>query len=168
MWTDGKYENSEGSTKVHIRKSKRCNDLVASRGELVEVNFEATFEPVIQGYIMLPNIVNLFERLYSTIQLDLTTWDFKIDFQASGVELLQLMSIATSIASLAYCFSEYSSVKKNMYMDPDKSFFTRLVIGLFMIFAILARLLCFMIFSLYWGPGNIYPLMIFLVIHIII
>ena len=58
MWTDGKYENSEGSTKVHIRKSKRRNDLVASRGELVEVNFEATFEPVIQGK-------DLFERRHN-------------------------------------------------------------------------------------------------------
>ena len=80
MWTDGKYENSEGITKVKSRKSKRRNDFVASRGELVEVIFEATFEPIIQGYIMLPNTVNLLGRLARSIELDLTTKDFKIDF----------------------------------------------------------------------------------------
>ena len=169
MWTEGKYENTEGITKVKSRKSKRRNDFVASRGELVEVIFEATFEPIIQGYIMLPNTVNLLERLSSSIQLDLTTKDFKIDFEVSGVEMLQVFSISTSLFSLAFFgFCEYSNVRKNMYMDPDKSLFTRFVVGLFMIFAILARLFSFMIFSLYWGPGNIYPLMIFLVIHIII
>jgi hypothetical protein len=32
----------------------------------------------------------------------------------------------------------------------------------------MARLLAFMLFTLYWGPGNFYPLMIFVLIHMII
>lgn len=35
-------------------------------------------------------------------------------------------------------------------------------------FKVVARLLAFMLFTLYWGPGNFYPLMIFVAIHMII
>ena len=30
---------------------------------------------------------------------------------------------------------------------------------------VIARLLAFMLFTLYWGPGNFYPLMVFIFIH---
>ena len=33
---------------------------------------------------------------------------------------------------------------------------------------VVARLLAFMLFTLYWGPGNFYPLMIFIFIHMIL
>ena len=46
---DGKYETSEGDTKVQCRKEKRYTDLAASRGELIEVSIEAVFEPMVQG-----------------------------------------------------------------------------------------------------------------------
>ena len=53
MWTDGKYFiNYTGVKKVQLRQAKRRNDLVASRGELVEVNIEATFEPIVQGTVL--------------------------------------------------------------------------------------------------------------------
>ena len=32
----------------------------------------------------------------------------------------------------------------------------------------MARLLAFMLFTLFWGPGNFYPLMIFVAVHLII
>ena len=35
-------------------------------------------------------------------------------------------------------------------------------------FQVIARLLAFMLFTLFWGPGNFYPLMIFIVIHMLI
>ena len=53
IWTDGKYEyDYTGIKKVKIRQEKRSNDLVSSRGELVEVNIEATFEPIVQGTVL--------------------------------------------------------------------------------------------------------------------
>jgi hypothetical protein len=33
---------------------------------------------------------------------------------------------------------------------------------------VVARLLAFMLFTLFWGPGNFYPLMIFVAVHLII
>ena len=43
-----------------------------------------------------------------------------------------------------------------------------LVINECFVFQVVARLLAFMLFTLYWGPGNFYPLMIFVVIHMIL
>jgi len=38
----------------------------------------------------------------------------------------------------------------------------------FFVFQVIARLLAFMLFTLFWGPGNFYPLMIFTGIHMIV
>ena len=50
--------------RVDARIKKRRSDLTASRGELIEVNVESAFEPIIQGpghttnYIYLPTSYN--------------------------------------------------------------------------------------------------------------
>ena len=169
MWTDGKYFiNYTGIKKVQLRQAKRRNDLVASRGELVEVNIEATFEPIVQGYIMFPNAVSIASRLYESVKFDFSTWKLDINFNLTSIETVQLFSITTSILSLAWCFSEYISVKKNMYLDIFASPFSRIVMVTYMILSIIARLLSFMIFSLYWSPGDFYPVIIFVLIHMVI
>merc|ERR1711892_133852 len=80
----------------------------------------------------------------------------------------QLISIATSIVSLAWCYSEYHSVRKNMLLDITVSPCSRVTMFLYMLMQIIARLLAFQLFALYWGPGQLYPLVIFVVIHMII
>ena len=169
MWTDGKYFiNYTGIKKVQLRQAKRRNDLVASRGELVEVNIEATFEPIVQGYIMFPNAVSVITRLYNTVDFNFSTWELDVNFHLTSIETVQLVSIISSILSLAWCFSEYISVKKNMYLDIFTSPFSRIIMVIYMILAIVARLLSFMIFSLYWSPGDFYPVIIFILVHMIL
>merc|ERR1711892_735961 len=80
----------------------------------------------------------------------------------------QLISIATSIVSLAWCYSEYHSVRKNMLLDITVSPCSRVTMFLYMLMQIIARLLALQLFALYWGPGQLYPLVIFVVIHMII
>ena len=79
-----------------------------------------------------------------------------------------MFSIVISMVSLAWCYSEYHSVRKNMYLDPSESPFSRITMWLFMLCQIIARLFAFMLFTLYWGPGQFYPLMIFILIHMIL
>ena len=62
---DGKYETSEGDTKVQCRKNKRYTDLAASRGELIEVSIEAVFEPMVQGKDFCKILVLIFWILHS-------------------------------------------------------------------------------------------------------
>lgn len=125
-----RFESSEGTVKVQRRKTKRYNDLAASRGELIEVCIEAVFEPMVQGYIIFPYIIDIITRLNSSV-----TWtadSLTIDFQLSTVETAQIFSIGCSIVSLAWCFSEYHSVRKNMLLDITVSPCSRIVMFFYM------------------------------------
>ena len=72
------------------------------------------------------------------------------------------------MVSLAWCYSEYNSVRKNMLLDITVSPCSRAIMCTFMLFQVIARLLAFMLFTLFWGPGNFYPLMIFVCIHMVL
>ena len=52
FYRDGKYETASGNNRVKARIRKRQSDLTASRGELIEVNVESAFEPIIQVVII--------------------------------------------------------------------------------------------------------------------
>ena len=164
---DGKYQTCRGMEKVRLRRNKRCMDLAASRGELMEVSIEDVFEPMIQGYIIFPSMISIVQRMgesVDTSKKNKITFGFTLD----TVELGQMFSIVISMISLAWCYSEYHSVRKNMYLDPSESPFSRIIMWLFMLCQIMARLFAFMLFTLYWGPGQFYPLMIFILIHLIL
>ena len=164
---DGQYETRTGIEKVALRRHKRCMDLAASRGELMEVSIEDVFEPMIQGYILFPSIISILQRFGNSIR---TTQDGSIalNFELKTIEIGQMFSICISMVCLAWCYSEYNSVRKNMYLDISMSPFSRLLMWFYMLCQIMARLFAFMLFTLYWGPGNFYPLMIFILIHMIV
>ena len=63
FFRDGRYETSEGTTKVLRHKEKRYTDLAASRGDLIEGSIEAVFEPMVQGYIIFPSIIDIFRHV---------------------------------------------------------------------------------------------------------
>ncbi|TRY73782.1 hypothetical protein TCAL_16897 [Tigriopus californicus] len=164
FYRDARYEASEGTTRVLRRKEKRFVDLAASRGELIEVCIEAVFEPMVQGYIIFPSIISIIQRLANSVTVG-EDGTLQIEFALKGIETAQIFSIGISMVSLAWCFSEYNSVRKNMLLDIAESPCSRVVMCFFMLLQVIARLLAFMMFTLYWGPGKFYPLMIFIGIH---
>ena len=168
FWTDGKYQTSTGIEKVKLRRHKRCMDLAASRGELMEVSIEDVFEPMIQLYIIFPGMISIVRRLEDSIGLGTSNNTIKVDMELSTIELGQMVSIGISMVSLAWCYSEYASVRKNMYLDPSESPFSRGIMWFFMLCQIMAILFAFMLFTLYFDPGEFYPLMIFILIHMIL
>ena len=167
FYRDCKYETSVGMEKVKKRIDKRYNDLTASRGDLIEVSIEAVFEPMVQGYIIFPQIINIIERLGQSISVD-DDGTLQIRFTLEAIEVAQLVSIISSMVCLAWCYSDYNSVRKNMLLDITISPCSRIVMCVWMFLQVTARLLAFMLFTLYWGPGNFYPLMIFVLIHMIL
>ena len=167
FYRDARYEASEGTEKVIRRKQKRFVDLAASRGELIEVSIEAVFEPMVQGYIIFPSIIDIIKRLSESIKVG-DDGTLEIEFVLKGIETAQIFSIGVSMVSLAWCFSEYHSVRKNMLLDITVSPCSRIVMCCFMLFQVIARLLAFMLFTLFWGPGNFYPLLIFVAVHMVI
>jgi hypothetical protein len=132
FFKDGRYETSEGTTKVLRRQEKRYVDLAASRGELIEVNIEAVFEPMVQGYIIFPSIIDIISRLNNSVVVE-ADGTLKIDFQLKGIEKVQIFSISLSMISLAWCYSEYYSVRKNMLLDITVSPCSRIVMCLYML-----------------------------------
>ena len=167
FYRDGVYESATGNARVDARIRKRQSDLTASRGQLIEVNVESAFEPIVQGYIIFPNIIDIAEKVGKMVTIK-PDGKVEVSLQFTTVETAQLFSIITSIVSLAWNYSEYQSVKKNMLLDVTVSPFTRAIMFLYMIMHIIARLLAFQLFALYWGPGQLYPLVIFVVIHMFI
>ena len=165
--TDGKYQTSTGIEKVKMRRNKRCMDLAASRGELMEVCIEDVFEPMIQLYIIFPGMISIVRRLEDSIK-PTSNDTISFNMELSTIELGQIFSIGISIVSLAWCYSEYASVRKNMYLDPSESPFSRSIMWFMMLCQIMARLFAFMLFTLYFNPGEFYPLMIFILIHMIL
>ena len=164
---DGKYEISTGMEKVRLRRNKRCMDVAASRGELMEVSIEDVFEPMIQGYIILPSIISIKQRMGESVVIVPKDGTITFDLTLSTLELGQIFSIIVSMVSLAWCYSEYNSIRKNSHLDISVSPFSRIIMWLFMFCQIMARLFAFMLFTLYWEPGQFYPLMLFLsLIHI--
>lgn len=165
--SDGKYETASGMKKVKMRRNKRCMDLAASRGELMEASIEDVFEPMIQGYIMFPGMISIIKRINNSVKMN-PNGSISLDFTLSTLELGQIFSVTISMICLAWIFSEYASVRKNMYLDPSESPFSRIIMWFFMLCQIIARLFAFLLFTLYFDPGNFYPLMIFILVHMIL
>lgn len=167
FYRDGVYETSSGKDKVKELRKRRFLDVAASRADLIETSIEATFEPLVQGYIIFPSIINITKRLMKSVTVQLNG-DLNITFQLSSLEQTQLFSIVTSILSLAWCYSDYTSVKKHLQLDITVSPFLRILMCIWMILLLVARLLAFMLFSVYWGPGEIKGLMVFAAVHVIL
>ena len=167
FYRDGKYETSSGKDKVKELRKRRYLDVTASRADLIETSIEATFEPLVQGYIIFPSIINITNQLRNLYKFD-PTGNLTIKFEMSSLEQVQMFSIVTSILSLAWTYSDLTSVKKHLQLDICVSPVSRILMCIWMILQITARLLAFMLFAVYWGPGCLYPLMIFAAVHTVI
>ena len=132
FYRDGVYETSTGNQRVDARIRKRQSDLTASRGELIEVNVESAFEPIIQGYIIFPNIIDIADKMGKMVTIT-EGGNVQIALQFTTVETAQLLSIITSMVSLAWCYSEYHSVRKNMLLDMTVSPCSRVTMFLYML-----------------------------------
>ena len=169
FYRDGKYETSSGKDKVKELRKRRYLDVAASRADLIETSIEATFEPLVQGYIIFPSIINITNRLKNFYEFDQTDGKLTINqFEMSSLEQVQLFSIGTSILGLVWTYSDLTSVKKHLQLDIFVSPVSRILMCIWMILQLTARLLAFMLFAVYCGPGNIYGLMIFAAVHIML
>ena len=166
FYRDGKYETSSEKDKVKQLKERRRLDVAASRADFIETSIEATFEPLVQGYIIFPSIIQLTTAIYDSIEMK--DGHLNIGLKINTLELVQLWSIISSILSLAWTYSDLTSTKKHLQLDICVSPVSRILMCIWMILQITARLLAFMLFAVYWGPGCLYPLMIFAAVHTVL
>ena len=67
-----------------------------------------------QGYIIFPNIIDIAEKIGKMVAIK-DDGKVEIALTFTTVETAQLFSIATSMVALAWCYSEYHSVRYVMY-----------------------------------------------------
>ena len=96
FYHEGRYLTSYGKDRIEERKRFEESTIVSSRAQISEVCSEATFQPLLQLYLLLPQIM-FFE--YSKFS------DMSVDDFANNVPELQLWSILTSCLALAWSFS---------------------------------------------------------------
>ena len=102
----------------------------------------------LKGYIIFPNIIDIAEKVSNMVTIK-NNGKVEVHLAFTTVETAQLISIATSIIrcqlsltalysnftifSLAWNYSEYQSVRKNMLLDVTVSPFSRAIMFLYML-----------------------------------
>ena len=119
FYHEGHYLTSSGEARIKERKKFEASTIVSSRAQISEVCSEASFQPLLQLYLLLPLLMTYD---YSTL-LNKSVSDF-----ADEVPELQFWSIVTSCLALAWSFSSYQSTKMNGALDFDSNLAGRLVL----------------------------------------
>ena len=154
----GLYMTSYGKNRIEQRKPFNASTIVASRAQISEVCSEATFQPLLQLYLLMPTLV-CFD--YSKL-LETNLSDF-----SKEVPKLQFWSVVTSCLALAWSFNSYQATTKNGALDFAANLPGRLVLLASCVCQISSRLVVFVIFAFTWGEGNLWPMMAATLLHML-
>ena len=78
------------------------------------------------------------------------------------------LSTLSSILSLAWAFTNHKAAYKQGALDLTESPFSRATLLLSALLLIISRVNCLTLFMYYFGPGEFYPGMVFLFIHLLL
>jgi len=131
-----------------------------SYAHLMEVIIESSFQPLLQWYIVFPVVYDLLQDENKDPENGFLT---KTAFN----NLLQLSSWLISLFSLAWSFTSYNAAMKKGALSIDVNPIGRILIFFSNLCLIFVRM-NFIIFFMYaWGPGQFYPGVIFIVVHVL-
>lgn len=133
--------------------------IVSCRAQISEVCSEATFQPILQLYLLLPKIMCIDFTTYKSLTIN----DFFGD-----VHNIQLYSIITSCLALAWSFNSYQARSKNGALDFGANLLGRIVLFSACLCQISSRLFLFVLFALSCGAGNFWPIVLAIVIHMLL
>ena len=112
--------------------------IIQRLAESVKVLDDGTVKVYIDKYLYLCKYQTKRHHYHNSRPncLPLFFWS-KVDFQLKSIETAQLFSIGISMVSLAWCFSEYNSTRKNMLLDITESPCSRMIMCLYMLLQVL-------------------------------
>lgn len=144
-------------------KGTTAEDLVVSaRAQIIEVSTEASFQPLLQLYILLPVLLSQFESYSPTEFLRLLSLTDVFE----SVERVQFWSILTSIVSLSWSFTFYQSIQKQGALDFGSNTAGRILLFFANLLQITSRLLALILYAYLFGPGNFWIMIVSVTIHI--
>jgi hypothetical protein len=148
--------DAESRTKLDEKLGK--SSLSSGRAQLLEVCIEATFQIVLQWYLLYPSFIN-----------GLTKRDFTYyHSNESDHSIIPYLSMLSSILSLAWSFTAHKARYKDGALDLTVSPISRVVLFFSDLLFILSRINFLVLFMYFFGPGQFYPGIIFLVSHSVI
>ena len=162
VWCHGSKAYYEGLQLINTGKDEEVKAkrdflkrrTISSRAQISEVCSEATFQPILQLYLLLPKLMCIhYESL--------------IDLKITEISELQFWSIVTSCLSLAWSFNVSQAVMKNGALDFGTNFIGRLVLLLSCICQISARLFIIVLLAYSCEDGNFWPMMLAISIHML-
>ena len=154
-----RYLTDYGMGRVKQRKKFIKNNIISSRAQIIEICSEATFQPLLQLYLLLPNLV--YFDYHHLLENDLSTF-------FSNVPRLQFWAIFTSCMSLSWSFNAYQTSQKTGALDFDANLWGRLVLLASCICLITSRLFVFVFLAYCFGDGQFYPMVVVVVIHMLL
>ena len=130
-------------------KERMSEDLVVSgRAQIIEVSTEASFQPLLQLYLLLPILLDQFktnkpEEIWAL---------FSINDVFDKPESAQFWSVLTSIISLSWSFTFYQAVQKRGALDFGSNSAGRVLLLLANLLQISSRLLALVLYVYLFGP----------------
>ena len=158
FWCEGRYLTSHGQDRVTQRKKFIRNNIISSRAQIVEICTEATFQPLLQLYLLLPKL--LCFNYHELLDQDISSF-------FSDVPRLQFWAIVTSCISLSWSFNAYQTSKKTGALDFEANLSGRLILLTSCVCQITSRLFVFVLLAYSFGDGHFYPMVIVVVCHML-
>ena len=126
---------------------------------MIEICSESSFQPLLQLYLLLPNLMcfnysNLLEEDVSSF--------------LSNVPKLQFWAIFTSCLSLSWSVNVYQALRKRGALDFGVNIFGRMLLLVYCICQVTSRLFAFVLFAYSFGDGNFYPMIVLVTCHILL
>ena len=150
-----KHELSHGETKNNLHQIVLETSKTDGRARLLEASIEATFQPVLQWYLLYPTVIEIIVTKSSS-------------FGQFTDNLIPYLSIISSIFSLAWAFTAYKANYKVGALDVLVAPVSRAILFLSDLLLIVARINCLILFMYSFGPGQFYPGVIFLSGHFVL
>ena len=138
---------SRGQKKVLFDKRKEASEVLYHTSRVSEVGLESSFQPTIQLYLLLPTLVgNLTNTCKNQTKFFPGIW---LDHSVT-----QIMSVVTSVLSLALRFTSHQMAMKRGALDSQA--FTRAILFSSILLSVISRLVMFVLFAYSFGPGIYY------------
>ena len=160
--SEGKKATTHGSLKIQYQAIHEKKSILCSRAQMIEVCSEASFQPLLQLYLLLPEIGRFWDGSSRFSSNDIFT-DIK-----GSVEKYQFWAVATSVLSLANSFTNYHVVRKRGALDFTVNPVGRSLLYLSGLLQIISRIVVLVLYAYCWGPGNFWQMFTSVLIHILL
>ena len=133
-------------------------NIFSSRARMIESCSESSFQPLLQLYLLLPNLI--CQDYSDLLEEDISGF-------LSNVPEMQFWAIVTSCLSLSWSVNRYQALKKRGALDFGANPVGRYLLLIYCIWQVTSRLFAFVLFAYSFGDGNFFPMIVFVTLHIL-